>query len=166
MKNRRRFTAAGLAVVAGLVGAASGQEVLYAIGNGFNDASSNLYRIDDPFGIPVALDLGEAGTGIFDIAISPVSHKAYGIAGAALYSIDLNTAEATLIGAQGFDSTQNALEFTPDGTLYSWGFDNTTLFRVDPATGRPSRSSTSWPWPAAISRPRATRSCTAPPVWP
>jgi hypothetical protein len=109
-------------------------EVLYGIGTDA-DGSSNLYRIDDPLGSPAAADIGESGFGLFDMAISPITGKAYGIAGPTLFDIDLTTGQATPIGAQVFDGSQNALEFTPDGTLYSWGFEDTRLFRVDPETG-------------------------------
>lgn len=121
-------------VLSGCLVAVAAGEALFAV-SAEGPQGSLLYRIRDPLGLPHALKIGWAGTRLSDLAISPVTGEAYGIEGGTLFGVDLGTGLAKAIGSQAFDAFQSALEFTPDGTLYSWGYKDTRLFRVDPATG-------------------------------
>jgi len=112
----------------------SASATLYGIGNGINDNSSNLFIIDDYSSTPVAIDIGETGKRLFGIAVNPTSGLAYGITTSKLYSVDLGSAAATYIGTMD-TGTMNALEFSSDGRLYTWGYGNTKLYEVDPSTG-------------------------------
>jgi hypothetical protein len=52
-----------------------------------------------------------------------------------LYSLNLNTGKATVIGALGAPG-MNALTFSPTGTLYAMSYATTNLYAVNPASGR------------------------------
>jgi RHS repeat-associated protein len=106
---------------------------LFGIGNGLGSGSSELYRIDDYATSPRAVAVGDTGVQLGDIAVDPNSGRAFGLADAALYSVDLQTGAAKFIGPTGVSSLR-ALAFSP-GTLYAMGSDNRNLYRVDPATG-------------------------------
>jgi len=109
-------------------------DVLYGIGSGVGDGSSNLYRIDNYATSPTAVDLGETGHVLGDIAIDPTTNRFYGISNTQLFELNPNNAHATLIGTTGVGS-QNALGFDASGQLYSWGFQDTNLYRVDKNSG-------------------------------
>lgn len=47
-------------------------QVLYGVGAGGSDGSSNLYVINNVATSPVAVDIGEIGFEVLDIAIDPV----------------------------------------------------------------------------------------------
>jgi hypothetical protein len=98
--------------------------VAYAVGGPFERDDSQLYRIDNFGTNPTAVIIG--GTGVFsmnDIAIDPFSGLAYGVGqtnfGAGLFSIDLDSGVAAEVGPSPL--TMNALDFTSDGVLYTWG---------------------------------------------
>lgn len=74
--------------------------------------------------------VGNMGRAMFDIAFDPTG-QLYGIDGSALYSIDSNTAAATLIGGSGGGNI-NSLVFGSDGTLY--GASN-ALYKFNVANG-------------------------------
>jgi len=52
-----------------------------------------------------------------------------------LYSINLLTAEATLVGPTGVEQYEGALAFAPDGTAYGGLADNATIYSIDLDTG-------------------------------
>ena len=83
---------------------------LYAVSTGIDNGSSNLYRIDDYTGSAVAVDIGETGVILTDLAIHPVQ-GAYGISHDKLYTIDLTTGEATEVGNLNV-GPQNSLDFS------------------------------------------------------
>ncbi len=104
-------------------------ETLYPISD-----SSNLYRIENHATSPEAVNIGDTGLLFWDLAIDPTTELAFGITpGSELYSIDLQTGAATLVGETGV-SSQKALDFSSDGILYSWG-SGTDLYEIDPGTG-------------------------------
>jgi hypothetical protein len=122
-------------LLVGSTAALAAADTLYAVGNGVGDNSSNLYRIDNYATAPTATDIGETGRVLLDLAIDPTTGVAYAIDdGSSLYHVDLTNATTTLIGPLGVQG-ENALEFAADGTLYSWGYNNPTLYRIDLATG-------------------------------
>ncbi len=103
-------------------------EILYAI-----SGSNNLYRIVNHAASPEAVNIGDTGLLLWDLAIDLTTGLSFGITpGSELYSIDLQSGAATLIGETGV-SSQKALDFSSDGILYSWGSD--TLYEIDPGTG-------------------------------
>jgi hypothetical protein len=152
---------AGVARLPGI--AFAGRDLLYGAtlgGGGFPDVppppnSSRLVQINPDTGAlvtdigPITAGAGGPGISISDLALQPGTGVLYGIeardaAGGLgppfgnLYTIDRNTAVATLVGTTG---AQNAsLAFAPDGTLYMASFDvvaqTTQLRTVDPATGQ------------------------------
>jgi hypothetical protein len=96
-------------------------------------------RILDPFA-GTSVIVGPTGVGpISGLAWDGAAGLMYGIAGgpapANLYTIDLGTGAATLVGSTGFQA--GSLEFGPDGALYGGGTGTSSgsLFRIDPATG-------------------------------
>ncbi|MHB8954831.1 MAG: putative Ig domain-containing protein [Pirellulaceae bacterium] len=116
------------------VGAVTVPGPLYAIGNGVDDNSSNLYRIDNYATVPEAINRGETGRILLDLAVDPITGLAYATDSTRLIVVDLETGATTVVGEMGVNS-QNALAFTPDGTLYSWGHLDSHLYRVNLHTG-------------------------------
>lgn len=104
---------------------------MYCTGVNIVDGSSNLYRVDNYGTAPVAVNLGETGLYCTDMAITP-SGIGYAISVNALYRIDLTNAALTLVGNL---SNQNSLEAASDTTLYTWGFNDSRILRLDTLTG-------------------------------
>ncbi len=120
-----------------LAGAVSGQ-ALYGIGNGLDDGSSNLFRIENLTTFPSVVDIGETGFIISDIAIHPRTGHLYGLVfpdngPSELCRIDPATGFVLVIGSNGV--RLNALEFTDLGFLYGWGSDDTDLYLLETVTG-------------------------------
>ncbi len=114
---------------------------LYGVGSSVQDASSNLYRVDDHGGAPKVTDVGETGLWLCDVAIDPTSGRVFAITCAGigvsteLYELSLVDGSATLVGALGVPQ-QNGLEFDVNGDLWSVGVGgNAKLHRVDAQTG-------------------------------
>lgn len=68
-----------------------------------------------------------------DIAFSPTGDL-YGVNNAAFFSVDAETALASLVGSSHF-LFLNALVFGPDGTLYAASSISTALYTIDAVTG-------------------------------
>lgn len=103
-------------------------QVMFGVGAAGTDGSSNLYVIASYATGPVAIDIGEIGFSVLDIAVDPVSAKLYVVNGGGadqrLYTVNPATATPTLIGSLGVgQNVRNALEFDVHGTLYGWGID-------------------------------------------
>jgi hypothetical protein len=124
------------------------QQVLYAIGDGRSDQSSELYTIALSGSQPEATVVGEVGLVLHDIAVDPTSHRIYAVDGAGpsqggtvLYELNPQTAQPLAIGVlerpdQTVLSNKNALEFDVAGKLWVWGTGvNTELARIDPTSG-------------------------------
>jgi hypothetical protein len=155
---------AGVARLSGI--AFAGRNLLYGAtlgGGGFPDVppppnSSRLVQINPDSGAlvldigPITEGTGGRGISIADLAIQPGTGVLYGIesrdaAGGLgepfgnLYTIDRNTAVATLVGSTGVQN--DSLAFAPDGTLYMASANvssgilvDVQLHTVDPATGQ------------------------------
>ncbi len=77
--------------------------------------------------------IGSMGTIMTDIAFSPTGDL-YGISFGRLYSIDVGTGQATLIGNHAVPGG-NTLAFGEDGTLYSAGYMSTSLYTINVSNG-------------------------------
>ncbi len=77
--------------------------------------------------------IGNMGVTMTDIAFSPTGDL-YGISFGRLYSIDIDTAQATLIGNHAVPGG-NTLAFGEDGTLYAAGYASTSLYTLDIING-------------------------------
>lgn len=84
--------------------------------------------------------IGATGVGpISGLAYDVVGQVMYGIAGgggpANLYTIDLSTGLATVVGNTGLNA--GSLQFGPDGNLYAGttGMGGGNIYRINPATG-------------------------------
>ncbi|MFG0316760.1 MAG: DUF6923 family protein, partial [Planctomycetota bacterium JB042] len=122
----------------GAAATATGQQVLYGVGSSVGDGSSNLYRISSYGSAPTAIDLGETGIVLSDVAVHPVTGKLYALdlaTGNTLYEVNPTTAALTSIGPTGLPTWINALEFDAAGTLYGWGDTNGDLSVLDVNTG-------------------------------
>lgn len=120
----------------------------FAVGDGKNDNSSNIYRFDYYYGtVGNFVSLGEAGVILWDIAIDLYDGAwtwAYAISSTGrLYRIDTLTGAISLIGNTG-QPTINALDFC-GGTLYGWGKNVFVAINKNTAAttviGNPSQSS-------------------------
>lgn len=112
---------------------------LYAVGSARGDDSSNLYRIDNHAGSPRAVNLGETGVRLTDLAIHPGTRVGYAVSisnlrPSQLYRVNLANGAATRIGDTGVTSF-SGLEFAPDGTLYATRANNNNLYRININTG-------------------------------
>jgi hypothetical protein len=113
-------------------------QLMYAVGWGYD--SSALYRIDKYATAPVAVNIGDTGVPLVDIAISPIDGKAYGLGfDRNLYSLDLQTGAASQVGATGLGTIPTSLEFDAQGTLFMMGFTNPHLYTVNVQTGQATR---------------------------
>lgn len=121
-----------------LIAGASSAQTLYAIGNGQNDAHSDLYRIDQHDSTPMAIAVGCTDVLIGDIAIHPDTGLLYGLqfvsGGTALVQIDPENAAVVALIGENMNSL-NALEFADDGELYAWGLNDHFLHTIDLDTG-------------------------------
>ena len=100
--------------------------------------SPSALVILDPF-TGISSFIGPTGAGpISGLAFDESAGVMYGIAGgpapANLYTIDLGTGAATIVGSTGMQA--GSLEFGPDGELYAGGTGTNfgDLFRIDPLT--------------------------------
>jgi hypothetical protein len=111
---------------------------VFAAGN-----SPTLYRIDPHTGISTGgADLGDnigLGTSIRGLAFSPAG-VLFAINGSGpfgapdeLYTIDIATGAASLVGSVGYPGVQG-LDFAADGTLYGWDVGGAGLVTINPAT--------------------------------
>jgi len=112
--------------------------VLYAIGSGTGDGSSNFYRLENFAGSPAAFSIGESGVQLSDLAVDPTSGAIFAIRwdDGKLYELDPLTGAAVWRGAAGTPAQQSSLEFDAGGRLYAWGCNEyPNLYRVDKLTG-------------------------------
>jgi hypothetical protein len=109
-------------------------QILYAVGSGVGNGSSSLYEIANYGSAPKAVDIGNTGVLLTDIAINPKTGAAYAISFSDLYSINLSTGKVTDIGSLG-DYGMNALTFSSNGTLYAMSSDTSYLYTVNVNTG-------------------------------
>ena len=93
--------------------------------------------------------IGSTGVGpIEGLAYDPNTSVMYGISGGAgpalLYTINMSTGAATVVGAPNIFA--GSLEFGPDGYLYAGGVgsDSGQLFRIDPGTGVSTAIGPTW----------------------
>lgn len=77
--------------------------------------------------------IGNMGVTMTDIAFSPTGDL-YGISFGRLYSINSDTAQATLIGNHAVPGG-NTLVFGEDGTLYAAGYASKSLYTLDVTNG-------------------------------
>jgi hypothetical protein len=110
---------------------------LYASGWDEANGPSHIYKVEDYASSPRAVDVGSSGVHLNDLAIDPLNDAAYAIslAASSLYSVNLNTGQATRIGALGAPG-MDALTFSSTGTLYAMSIDTTDLYTVNVATGQ------------------------------
>eukprot|EP00913_Durusdinium_trenchii_P010900 g10229.t1 len=80
--------------------------------------------------------IGNTGVVLTDIAFD-ADGNLYGISFTDFYRVNPATAAVTLIGAHGIPGG-NALEFGPNGVLYAAGETTSSLFSINPQTGRSS----------------------------
>lgn len=95
------------------------------------DLSGNLGEVNVTSG--KVRVIGNTGTVLTDIAFDPAG-RLFGLSFSDLYSVDPQTANATLIGPHGI-SCGNALEFSNNGTLFAAGCGTSLLFTIDTTTG-------------------------------
>lgn len=96
-----------------------------------HDSGGTLATVDSSTGAVNVI--GDMGVTLTDIAFDPTG-KLFGLSFGALYEVDAQTAETTLIGSHGVPGG-NALVFGGDGTLYAAGFSGSGLFTLDPGSG-------------------------------
>ncbi|HJR08134.1 MAG TPA: hypothetical protein VJ842_12810 [Pyrinomonadaceae bacterium] len=106
------------------------QSRMYCIGYG--TPIQHLYRVDNYATTPTAVDLGEIGPRLTDIAITP-SGIGYAITITGLYRIDLENGKTTLI-RELFNRSQNSLEAASDNRLFTWGPGDTMIRSIDLTT--------------------------------
>ena len=89
--------------------------------------------------MPKATVIGPTNVSLCDLAIDPVTGLAFGVnpdgGSSALYAVDLVTGIATFVGSQ-FVGGLNALDFSPDGTLYAMSFLGSRLYKIDTSTAQ------------------------------
>jgi len=119
--------------------------VLYAVGDRPSDGTTVLIKINPISGMgtevgPLGATL--AGGGHFDLSFRGADDELFLAAfspsgsGVFLFTVDVDTGQATQIGFTTTSDPGNALEFARDDTLYLANDDNSgTLFTVDPSTG-------------------------------
>jgi sugar lactone lactonase YvrE len=107
---------------------------LYAVGSGVGAGTSSLYKIAEYSTTPTAVEIGNTGVLLTDLAIDPRNDAAYAISFRNLYAINLTTGKATEIGPLGFPG-MNALTFSPTGTLYAMSTYSPELYTVNLTTG-------------------------------
>lgn len=107
--------------------------VLFGIGSGAGDGSSDLYQIESFASKPTAVKIGETGHQVLDIAMTPAG-TLFATTGSVLYSVNTLTGGLTGLGAQGASGI-NALEAYSDTTLLGWGRTNTNLYTINTVTG-------------------------------
>jgi len=109
--------------------------VMYGIGSGVGDASSNLYRINNFATAPTAANVGETGTRLLDIAVHPTTGVIFATDGLQLFTLNPTTGARTLIGFHITLDFVFGLEFNAAGELFGWGGIAGTIFRINTATG-------------------------------
>ena len=99
------------------------------------DSSANLFKVNTATGS--ATRIGNMGTVMTDIAFSP-SGELFGVDDSRLFSIDSTTGASMFIGNLNLGlrfNVANALEFSPDGTLFLANSSSTLLYTVNTTTG-------------------------------
>jgi len=104
--------------------------ILYCVGNGISDKSSNLYSVDNYASSPSANGLCELNKVFSDIAINHLTGIPYGISGGILYSINIENCTISEIGDTNLAGS-NALDFSQDGELFVIGNSYKQLYKVD-----------------------------------
>ncbi len=94
-----------------------------AHGPGSTRVESILYRVNETTGIATKIGNGTGVNHLSGLAIHPVTGVLYAIdnvdfVGGSLYTIDLTTGLASVIGAT--QATISDISFRPNGTLYGW----------------------------------------------
>lgn len=97
----------------------------------FSDSIGRLATVDVDTGIVNVIGL--TGYAFTDLAFAP-SGQLFGITADNAYTIDIETAEASYVGALPVGNMGGAV-FGIDGSLYTASFGNDTLVRIDAATG-------------------------------
>jgi hypothetical protein len=118
-------------------------DVLFAVGDGNGTGgTSELYQITNYATTPKAVNIGNTGILMTDLAINRSTRVFYAISSSYLYTLNALTGAATQVG--GFGTTGaaaglNALEFDNLGNLYSWGTSDDYLYKINPTTGVATR---------------------------
>jgi len=129
--------------------------VMYGVGTGINDNSSNLYRINNFSTAPAAVNIGESGAVLTDVAVHPTTGVIFASDGLQLFTLNPTTGARTLIGLHLTLDVITALEFNAQGQLFGWGALQARCFR---STRRPVRQQTSdRPMPRGPSLPGTWR---------
>jgi hypothetical protein len=99
----------------------AGGALLYGVGF-LPPGDGMLYRIENYATSPTAVEIGGGNLSLMgDIAIDPTTGEGYGVqTSGGLFRIDLETG-ALLSSVASAGANPNALTFSDDGTLYSWG---------------------------------------------
>jgi hypothetical protein len=123
---------AGFGLVAAL-GATPARAMMFGVGSGVGTNGSTLYRVDDFASVPTRANIADTGRILNDIAIAP-NGNAYVIDGVSgLYQINLTNGSTSFLF--NVASGQNSLEAANNTTLYSWGFTDPTIYRINLSTG-------------------------------
>ncbi|MGG9971476.1 DUF6923 family protein [Ferruginibacter sp. SUN002] len=124
-----------------------------------NSSPYTLYKVDVT--TKTATSIGGTGRTFVDIAFDPLTNTLYGVSGATLYTIDINSGASTQVGSS-YTGTMFGLFFTDGAELYGFHTSNvnssstpTTYYKINKATGTRT---------AAGSGPQATRAdaCSCP----
>ncbi len=99
---------------------------MYCIGFGVSD---RLYRVENYWTTPKAVDLGKTGVRLTDLAITP-SGTAFGITTTELFKVDLTTGKVSLL-KELFPHSQNSLEAASDNRLFVWGLGDGVIRTID-----------------------------------
>jgi hypothetical protein len=108
---------------------------MYVVGSDVTSAGSTLYRVDDFATVPVRVDIAVADLLFSDLAITPggtayvVAYPMGPLGPYELHSLNLSTAASTLV--MSLPDSQNSLEAASETILYSWGFLDSRLYRID-----------------------------------
>jgi CSLREA domain-containing protein len=103
---------------------------MFGVGSGVGTNGSTLYRVDNFRSAPTRVDIAHTGKILQDIASAP-DGNAYVInkSDNGLYQINLSDGSTTFMFNIAAD--QNSLEAANNTTLYSWGYTDPSLYRID-----------------------------------
>ena len=118
-----------LLVIGCAVAVTSSPAQMFGIGSGFLGSGWTLYRVDAFDTAPSRVDIASIGKQLTDMAIVP-NGTAYAIdATGNLYQMNLLT--GAIVSMFTIPAFQNSLDAANDFTLYSWGFIDQTVYRID-----------------------------------
>jgi hypothetical protein len=128
MWTRSSSLLAGFVLMATL-SAAPVRAEMFCVGSGVGTNGSTLYRVDNFATAPNRVNIADTGLILTDIATA-TNGNAYVIdVVSRLYQINLTNGATTFLF--NVASSQNSLEAANNTTLYSWGFSDPTIYRID-----------------------------------